>query len=452
MVVSKTVSKGHSVTSAAKNASVDPNSIRQYFEALTPMLAQLTEDSSKECKKTVAQLTDSLRHLQDTMNRQSAEIERLRGALEGELQMADHSRALEEAQALTHLGSWEWDIATGKISWSDELYRIYGMNPQEREISFEEFLGLIHPDDRKNVEDIIADSFKTGRPFEFEHRVILPAGDECILKGMGKTVYDSHGAPVRMLGTSQDITQAKQLDRAKDEFISLVSHQLRTPLTIVRIHGNILEDGLAGPLDPQQESHIRTMTSASIRLIELVDDILRISRISLNRIRINAAPTNPNVLIQTCIDEAMPMAKKKDTTLTFEADDGIGMVPIDTTIFGEILRNLVSNAVRYTKPANGKVAVQFKKEKDGFLLEVRDNGIGIPKADRSYIFERFYRANNATVVDGEGSGLGLYIVKLFTEAAGGKIWLESTVGKGTTFYVSFPFDGMKSRHADDAVE
>lgn len=317
------------------------------------------------------------------------------------------------------------------------------MRPQERPIGFEEFIGLIHPDDRKRVQDTIDTSFQTGRPFEFEHRIVLSAGDERILKGMGKTVVDKAGKPTRMLGTSQDVTQVKQLDRAKDEFISLVSHQLRTPLSIIRIHGGILEDGIAGPLDAKQEGHIRTMTSASIRLIGLVDDILRISRISLNRIKVSASPTDPNKLIQGCIEELVSAAKEKGVTIAFSPDTSLGLVSIDATIFGEILRNLAGNAVRYSKKNNGHIAIDFIKEANGYLLTVKDNGIGIPQVDQAFIFERFYRANNAVVVDSEGNGLGLYIVKLFTEAAGGKIWLKSTAGKGTTFYVSFPFQGMQ---------
>lgn len=360
---------------------------------------------------------------------------------------ASHSSALEEAQALIHLGSWEWDIATDTITWSDEMYRIYGMKPQEREIGFEEFLGLIHPDDRKRVQDIIANSFKTGEPFEFEHRIVLPLGNERILKGMGKTVTDKSGKAIRMLGTSQDVTIAQELDRAKDEFISLVSHQLRTPLTAIRINGHILEDGMVGPLDPVQATHIRAMTNASIRMIELVDDILNISRVTLSRIKINAVPTDSNKLIEACIVEVVQFAESKGATIKFAPDMSLDLVPLDATMFGEILRNLISNAVRYVGVGNGVIEVKFEKERNGYLLSVSDNGIGIPKSDQAYVFDRFYRANNAVDNDSEGSGLGLYIVKLFTEAAGGNVRLESVEGKGTTFYVSFPKGGMSLKPA-----
>lgn len=449
MVARKKSAKHHSASTVKPDAPLEPDLLQQRLAGLRTMLEGATGGDLTNTVPLPAKddafydVFAGIQAMRQTIRQQTEELKTLNQALS--VKAADHNRALEEAQALTHLGSWEWDIATDTINWSDELYRIYGMRPQERSIGFEEFVELIHPDDRAQVQDIIQTAFQSGEPFEFEHRIVLPTGDQRILKGMGKTVNDSEGKPMRMLGTSQDITQAKQLDRAKDEFISLVSHQLRTPLAIIRIHGNMLEDGIAGPLDPQQEVHIRTMTSSSIRLIELVDDILRISRISIDRIRINAEPTDPNQLIQACVDETLPMARKKGAGVAFQPDGSLGMVPIDTTIFGEILRNLVSNAVRYSNEQDGTINISFSKEATGYLLKVEDNGIGIPQADQEFIFERFYRANNATLADSEGSGLGLYIVKLFTEAAGGKIWLESTLGQGTTFYVSFPFHGMQAR-------
>jgi PAS domain S-box-containing protein len=487
----------------------------------------------------------------------------------------ERRRALEEAQTLTHLGSWEWDVATGHIHWSDELYRIYGLKPQEREIGFKEFMEMIHVEDRKRVNEVIQAAYQSGKPFEFEHRIVLPNGRLRSLLGIGKVAKDKDGQPVRMIGTSQDITarksaetalrqsderfravtnathdlvydldlamqtmwfndaleseygypakaehdlkwwkscihpddalrveeelasllisgqqtwhaeyrfrkadgsyavirnraymllgsdgsperivgsclditQQKQLDRAKDEFISLVSHQLRTPLTIIRLYGNMLTDGIAGPLTKKQLAYVNKVTFASIRLIKLVGDILNISRIELNRIKIDSVPTDANELVQQCIDELAPIIKTKRADVQFTADEKVGLAAVDATIFCEIAHNLIGNALRYGNPDSGKVEVSFSKDKRGYLLTVKDNGLGIPKADQSHIFERFYRAQNAASVDSEGSGLGLYMVKLFTEAAGGQVWFDSVEGQGTTFHVLFPPDGMKPRLA-----
>ena len=491
--------------------------------------------------------------------------------------MSNAATLLEEAQALTHLGSWEWDIAANTISWSDEMYRIYGFEPQIRPIGFEEFMGMIHEDDRERISGIIGTSFKTTKPFTFEHRILTATRHERYLMGMGKVITDKAGKPIRMLGTSQDvsdqkqseqalrqsderfravtlathdlvfdldlqsgiiwfnealqteygyrkavdttfewfkshihpddspevekqiskllkskqkawqaeyrlrkadgsytvvrnrsivlrspggkperligsfldITEAQRLDRAKDEFVSLVSHQLRTPLTIIRLYGDMLNDGLAGPLAAKQKAYVNKITFASVRLIKLVGDILNISRLELNRIKVNSLPNDANKLIKDRLDELAPIAKSRGTQLSFVPDSSLGLVPIDATVFGEIVHNLANNSIRYAGHGGikGKVAIDFKLEKRGYLLSVSDNGIGIPKAAEPHIFERFYRANNATNFDGEGTGLGLYLVRLFTETSGGKTWFESQENVGTTFYVLFPPEGMKPKNA-----
>lgn len=516
--------------------------------------------------------TPAIKKLQATVREQQRQIAALKEALERGAD--ERAEALADAQALTHLGSWQWDIATNDISWSDELYRIYGLKPQEHQVGFEEFLSMIHPDDRDMVNKTIGESFQSGKPFQFEHRIILPNKSVRALSGMGKVITDSKGKPIRMIGTSQDITErkeveralqqsdqrfrsvtqathdlvydidlinssiwfneslqteygypmatmgksltwwtsrihhedrarvqeqirdllaskqnalnsehrfrkadgsyvivrnrafvlrdangkperitgsflditeAKRLDRAKDEFITLVSHQLRTPLTIIRLYGNMLTDGIAGQLSGDQQAYVDKITSASVRLIKLVGDILNISRLELNRIKIEASPTDANALIQSCIDELMPVAKAKAAQINFKPRSRMGLVPIDTTVFGEIVNNLIGNALRYVREDQGQVDVSFVKERRGYLLTVRDNGIGIPPSAQTHIFERFYRARNAVNADGEGTGLGLYLVKLFVDTAGGNIWFDSQEKKGTTFYVLFPPEGMHAQ-------
>jgi PAS domain S-box-containing protein len=567
--------KTSSTPSPATPAAADLRLVQKRLAELRPVLANaVVGDFSKDLKiptkeDEFTELFVGVQTMQEVIREQLQELQELNQSLEAKAQ--ERSRALEEAQALTHLGSWEWDVASGIIAWSDELYRIYGLKPQERPIGFEEFMGMIHPDDRDRVNKVINESYQSAKEFEFEHRIILPNKQQRTLHGIGKVITDKSGQPVRMIGTSQDITerkkaeaalhqsderfravtnathdlvydldlhkqtmwfnealqseygypnqgdrsfdwwkarihpgdavridkqitallksdqqtwhaeyrfrkadgsyavvrnrafmlrstdgvperiigsclditQQKQLDRAKDEFISLVSHQLRTPLTIIRLYGNMLTDGIAGPLGELQQNYVQKITDGSVRLIKLVGDILNISRLELNRIKVDTSPTNVDTLIESCMDEMASIAKAKHTKMTYHRQAGLGLAPIDSTIFGEILRNLVSNAIRYANPKGGKVEISFKKLQAGYVLCVKDDGIGIPLSAQGHIFERFYRANNASKVDGEGTGLGLYLVKLFAEAAGGEVWLKSTEGKGTSFYVRFPLEGVQ---------
>ena len=425
--------------------------IRKRLDELRPVLASaVVGDFSKdlpipEKEDIFTELFVGVQVMQEVIRDQLHTLQSLNQALA--VTAAEKETALEEAQALTHLGSWQWDVANNVILWSDELYRMFGMAPQSHIVDFEEFLSYIHPDDRPRVQAAIQQAFKTCAPFEFEHRVTLPDGSERVLHGMGKVTVDKHGKPIRMFGTSQDITEAKRLDRAKDEFISLVSHQLRTPLTIIRLYGNMLSDGIAGPLDRTQLTYVRKITGASVRLIKLVGDILNISRLELNRIKVEARPCNVNDLIATYTEELAPLAQSKGIQVHFKPQADVGKVKLDPTIFGEITHSLVSNALRYATGKGGQVTISFRRQARGYLLTVRDNGIGIPPASQAHIFERFYRASNAANADGEGTGLGLYLVKLFTDTTGGKVWFKSNTSEtehGTTFYVLLPLEGMRS--------
>jgi signal transduction histidine kinase len=278
----------------------------------------------------------------------------------------------------------------------------------------------------------------SNQAWETEYRFRKADNTYTLLRNRAFVIQDTSHKPERLIGTCLDITESKRLDRAKDEFISLVSHQLRTPLTVIQLYGNMLRSGLAEPLKPEQQTYVDKMTNASVRLIKLVGDILNISRLELNRIRISTKPIDANELIQTCIDELTPSASAKGAAIEFTPSEHLGLVPLDTTVFGEIVHNLISNGIRYGRDKGGKVSVDFQKEGRTYVLAVADNGIGIPAADQTHIYERFYRADNASRVDGEGTGLGLYLVKMFAETAGGNTWFTSRVGKGTTFYVSFP--------------
>ena len=520
------------------------------------------------------QVTSSTKKLQAIIDQQQQELNELRKQVT--TIKSEQTAALKEAQALTHLGSWQWDVATNDISWSDELYRIYGLKPQEREIGFEEFISLIHPEDQERVQGVIGAAFSSGKPFDFEHRIILPNKRQRILHGMGKVITDKDGKPARMLGTSQDITEQKvaelalqqsdqrfrtvtrathdlvydlnlhdgtiwfnevlhsnygygtslaentlewwashvhpedalrielelnellhsdqptwhseyrfqkadgdyitirnrafvlrdstgepmriigsmlditkqkQLDRAKDEFISLVSHQLRTPLTTIRLLSEMLVGGFVGDITAEQKEHTTKITNASIRLIKLVSDILNISRAELDRIKIEPVPTDVNQLIQTYIDEQTPMAEEKGTTITFKPAN-LPLISLDPIALGQIIQNLLGNAIHYTKPADGHVDVSFTKKSNGYILAVRDNGIGIPRASAGHIFDRFYRAPNTKKVEGEGTGLGLYLVKLITDTFGGSVWFDSKQDQGTTFYVQIPLTGMQAKRGD----
>lgn len=441
---------------SSKKKVLDQQLVQKRLDQLRPVLASaVVGDFSKDLKlpevdDEFTELFVGVQTMVEVIREQLDELHAHNRSLK--TQANEKTAALEEAQALTHLGSWQWDITTNIISWSDELYRIYGMQPQERLVSFSEFLLLIHPNDRDRVSEVISTAFKRGEPFEFEHRITLPDGSERILHGMGKVVKDSSGNPARMLGTSQDITEQKQLERAKDEFLSLVSHQLRTPLTVTKLYSGMLREGVAGELNPQQEDYVHRIHEASVRMISLVGDILNISRIELGRVKVQPAPADVNVLVQTHLNELALLAKEKGIVMEFTPNMKLPKIPVDIDVFNLIIENLLVNAIRYTRPSEGKVYVTFGANKEGYLLTVKDNGIGIPASAQPHIFSRFYRASNAVKFDTEGTGLGLYLLKLVCDVIRAKIWFESETHRGSTFFVQFPLEGMGEKEGELTLE
>lgn len=251
----------------------------------------------------------------------------------------------------------------------------------------------------------------------------------------------SNGTLIGLIEVIRDVTADMELDRQKDEFVSLTSHQLRTPLTAIRLFIEMLSDEQVGKLNAAQHDYINKVADSTRRMIELVGDFLNNSRIDLGRLRIEPVMTELDKFIGDYVDELQPVAAEKNVKLTFERTD-MPSVPIDHNLYGQIVHNLLTNAIRYT-PEQGKVTVAIKNTAKGYELSVSDTGIGIPKVAKAKLFQRFFRAENAVLMQGEGSGLGLYLVKKILELIGGSITYKTAEGKGTTFHVIIPPTGMK---------
>ena len=234
-----------------------------------------------------------------------------------------------------------------------------------------------------------------------------------------------------------DVTEEKEIDRQKSEFISLASHQLRTPLGSMRWNLEILESEIKS-LPEMAQDRLREALKSNLRVIRLVGDLLNVTRIEEGRINDEPALTDIVEIIQSAVKEMEPEAENRKVSLEIKIKKpNIPQINIDPKRFREVIQNLLSNAVKYTLKG-GKVEIDVDATDDSFEISVSDTGIGIPEKDKSRIFDKFMRAANASRVDAEGSGLGLFIVKSFIERWGGKLSFESEENKGTTFYVSLP--------------
>lgn len=242
----------------------------------------------------------------------------------------------------------------------------------------------------------------------------------------------------------RDITEEKAVDQAKSEFVSLASHQLRTPLSTIRWYSEMLLDGDAGKLTSKQRTYTDEIYTASKRMIELVNALLNVSRIDLGTFAIDLEETNVIELAETVLEELQPLILEKHLGIDTDFDRSLPTIQADPKLLRIVLQNLLTNAVKYT-PAEGSIRLTLERRGKEFRIVVSDTGYGIPEAYQDRIFTKLFRAANIRDKDPDGTGLGLYIVHSILEHAGGNISFVSKEGEGTTFTVTLPIMGMKAR-------
>lgn len=257
-------------------------------------------------------------------------------------------------------------------------------------------------------------------------------------------IFDSNGQLQFFVGVERDISKEKEAEQIKTDFISFVSHQLRTPLTVMNWNTEMLRNGDAGELTREQKRYLTEIERGEKRMARLINSLLNISRFEANEIKIEPKPTDVLALISDAISEIVPYAGAKNCTINLNKPDQTPpLIDLDPILLKQIIINLLTNAARYSKTKKCSIEVAFKEDNEYYQIDVIDEGIGIPLNVQNKIFDKFFRAENAVKVDTEGTGLGLYITKLIVEVSGGKIWFESTEGEGTAFHFTIPKSGMK---------
>jgi len=234
-----------------------------------------------------------------------------------------------------------------------------------------------------------------------------------------------------------DITKDKKIDKAKTEFVSLASHQLRAPATAVKWYSEMLLDKKTGELNNEQLSYLKEIYHGNERMIRLINNLLNISKIELGEVSVNRELVNIKKLLRSVIKEQENDILRKGHKVTIKQSVGFPDVFTDSVLLRIIFQNFLSNAIKYT-PDGGKIICNLKKDNSKFLFSIKDDGAGIPKKEQKRIFEKLFRASNALEIDKNGNGLGLYITKQIANTLGGKIWFESELGNGTTFYLELP--------------
>lgn len=505
---------------------------------------------------------------------------------------------LAEAQQLAHVGSWDWDIANDRVTWSDETYRIYGLEPKSAPVTYEVYHGLVHADDRDLVSEHVQRSLTTGEPFDYEHRIVRPDGAVRLLNARGRVVRGANGKPVRMFGTGQDITEwrmaeialrsateesarrreaeaaAAHLNRvfseapvviailrgpdhvfetvnhkfveltgrddvlgrkarealgdvpdtqlfdmldkvyesgeafvgtgvsaslgdpatdpgpyfnfvyqpltdangvyailvvasevtdqvtarvvaeraqqeaevakleavaaskAKSDFLATMSHELRTPLAAIIGYGELLSEGITGPVNDAQRRQLTRIKSSANHLLSIIDEILTIARAEAGKERITIESVDVNELLDSVGAMTEPLAEAKGLTFGLKRLDEEITLNTDAIKLRQILLNLLSNAVNYTE--KGEVSLAAERLDGRLLVSVGDTGVGVSPQNLEKIFEPFWQVEQTTTRKVGGTGLGLAVTSQFVKLLGGELSVASTVGKGSIFTLSLP--------------
>ena len=259
-----------------------------------------------------------------------------------------------------------------------------------------------------------------------------------VFQGFTSPVQDDRGGPLGRIWTLREVTQQRELDRLKDDFVATVSHELRTPLTSMMGFLEMIREGEAGELNDQQKRFLAIVYRSSERLQRLVGDLLFVARLDANGLQLRFGEARLDEIVRESVESSSALARSREVELVAEVDD-VPPVSGDKDRLAQLVGNLVSNALKFT-PAGGRVTVRAFRDGGNAVMEIQDTGIGIPEAEQGRLFQRFFRSSTATEQAIPGTGLGLVISKAIAEAHGGTIGVISASGEGTCFRVEIPLD------------
>ncbi len=409
------------------------------FTALLEAFLLVGTGRSDAIEALVARRTGELEQANDHLRHEVAE----RARAEAEHQSSEIR--LAAAQALAHLGSWELDLEGRRVLWSDELHRILGLKPRNEPFSFEECLERIHPEDRARVTAGLEASIRDRKTFATHLRIVRTDAVRT-LHVRGEVVCDAAGRPFRVHGTGQDVTELKhaerelarrtqELERSNAElerFAYVASHDLQEPLRAVASHVQILEQDYKGRLDADADECISCAVEGVQRMHALINDYLAYSRVRSATEELAPTPTGP--ALERALKNLERAIAESGAVVTHDAMPTVHADPVQVV---QLFQNLVGNAVKFRGAEAPRVHVSAARAEAMCLFSVSDNGIGIDPEHTRKIFTIFQRLHTQDRYP--GTGIGLAICKKIVDRHGGRIWVESMPGMGSTFRFTLPF-------------
>jgi signal transduction histidine kinase len=365
-----------------------------------------------------------------------------------------------DTQGVAHLGTWDWDITQPHATWSEELYRIYDLHPETYTPSYEAYLTKVHPEDRQRVIDATNAVFHHHVPYSHDERIYRPDGSIRYLHTWARPILDDRGGLVRLVGVCQDVTDRKLVEeelrvlnlelehrvaertrlleqslRDLEAFNAMVSHDLRAPLTVIHLSASMIDTLLpeSGTSEKIAEC-LGRIQSAVTGMTALVDDLLTLARVG--QLPLRRAEVDLSNLARDVLDELARTDARR--TVAIEVEPAIRCVA-DPQLIRMAMQNLLGNAWKYTSlVAQPRIEIGTTVADGKRTVFVRDNGAGFDMTQAHRLFLPFERLHDSS--EFPGTGMGLAAVQRIVERHGGRVWGESDVGRGATFFFDLPHD------------
>lgn len=457
-----------------RQRQLDLAKAREEVEALSQSLEEKiearTQDLSQSQRATM-NIMDDLAETNEKIKKQTEELERNR-------------ELLNETGEMAKVGGWEVDLATQASTWTDETYRIHELEIGHAP-SLQEAIGFYAPESRPILVEAVKNAMEEGQPFDLELEIIpVKTKKRLWVRASGKPIYE-RGKIFKLRGTFQDIDVRKRteielkkqkseletqswglqkanegikalyqeleaksvklekLDKMKDEFVSVVAHELRSPLSVIHEAAALIMDGLAGPVSEQQKGYIEMVRRTADRLIHITNDLLDLAKIEAGKIVLNFEPMDIISAARQACEGSRLRANKKGLEIREEFPAERLQITADYDKLSQVMVNLLTNAVKFTQ--KGSVTFEIKDLGGEVQCAVRDTGPGIAEENLSRLFNKFEQFGTQATSGEKGTGLGLVISKGIVEAHGGRIWAESQPGKGSSFIFVVPKQPKRKR-------
>ena len=369
------------------------------------------------------------------------------------------------------VGVWDYDIVHDTLLWDDQMFELYGISKNDFTGAYETWRSGLHPDDAARGDAETQQALTGEKEYDTEFRVIWPDGSIHNIRALGSVQHNIDGQPVRMVGTNWDITKqklaeqelilarehAEESDRLKSAFLANMSHEIRTPMNGILGFAELLkEPGLTGE---DMLEYISIIEKSGARMLNIINDIVDISKIEAGLMEASISETNVNEQIEYLFTFFKPEAERKGLKLLYRNTLPLkeSIIKTDREKLLAILTNLVKNAIKFTDKGSIEFGYEIGSRDKACLVStpmelqffVKDTGIGIPKERQKAVFERFIQADIGDQRAFQGAGLGLAISEAYVKILGGTIWVESEEGDGSTFYFTLPFIGEREDKRDN---